>query len=379
MLWIDNLFVALNSFSDNHIDVLVGEASDPKRWRFTGIYGHPKVTDRHLTWTLIKLLSQKTSLPWLLGVDFNEITSRLEKKGGPPSCHRQMDGFKHALAFSSLYDVPSVGPKFTNTSWKALFPASRAVNLLPNKSDHLPILMEVREFSPKRKKKKRRFRFEDFWLQDEDCLQVIETGWDSSTGRDPFSRICNKISNTREALLAWSKSRFNSLKEEITKTRAQLAFFFDNYFSAPPLDNRMCLESKLNSLLQQEQAFWKQRAKVFWLKDGDLNTKFFHRSATNRRRKNQLKGLFNEEGQWCTSDEDMEGVILNYYGHLFSSAHPTNIDATVNSLPCIITDEMNAALTKQLSHEEIHLALMQMHPSKSPGPDGFSPGFYQRF
>lgn len=40
---------------------------------------------------------------------------------------------------------------------------------------------------------------------------------------------------------------------------------------------------------------------------------------------------------------------------------------------------MNVALTKQLSMEEVHSALKQMHPSKAPGPDGFSPSFYQHF
>lgn len=113
--------------------------------------------------------------------------------------------------------------------------------------------------------------------------------------------------------------------------------------------------------------------------DGDLNTKFFHRCATSRKRKNQIIGLFNEDGRWCSSDEDLEGTILSYYGNLFSSAQPSNIAETVNSLPCIISADMNEALTKQLTLEEIYLALKQMHPSKSPGLDGFSPIFYQRF
>ena len=30
-----------------------------------------------------------------------------------------------------------------------------------------------------------------------------------------------------------------------------------------------------------------------------------------------------------------------------------------------------------MTHEEIKRALFQMHPDKSPGPDGFSAGFFQ--
>ncbi|KAK9929750.1 hypothetical protein M0R45_026836 [Rubus argutus] len=138
------------------------------------------------------------------------------------------------------------------------------------------------------------------------------------------------------------------------------------------------LETKLNRLLHQEETFWRQRAKVFWLSDGDLNAKFFHRTASNRKKKNQLKGLFDKEGQWCTTDVDIETIVLQYYSELFSTSLPTNTE-TVNLLPQIISDDMNVILSKQLSVEEIRLALFQMHPSKAPGLDGFSPCFYQHF
>jgi hypothetical protein len=44
-----------------------------------------------------------------------------------------------------------------------------------------------------------------------------------------------------------------------------------------------------------------------------------------------------------------------------------------------VTDEDNARLTSPILKEEIHNALMQMHPDKSPGPDDLNPAFYQHF
>lgn len=40
--------------------------------------------------------------------------------------------------------------------------------------------------------------------------------------------------------------------------------------------------------------------------------------------------------------------------------------------------DLNAALTMPFMDEEIKMAFFQMHPSKSPSPDGMSPGFYQK-
>lgn len=36
---------------------------------------------------------------------------------------------------------------------------------------------------------------------------------------------------------------------------------------------------KLNELLLHQEVYWKQRAKTFWLKEGDFNMNFFHAQA----------------------------------------------------------------------------------------------------
>ena len=40
---------------------------------------------------------------------------------------------------------------------------------------------------------------------------------------------------------------------------------------------------------------------------------------------------------------------------------------------------MNNTLLQQYTHDEVRQALFQMHPSKSPRPDGMSPFFFQKF
>lgn len=39
----------------------------------------------------------------------------------------------------------------------------------------------------------------------------------------------------------------------------------------------------------------------------------------------------------------------------------------------------NAVLTSRVCHEEVMSAIISMHPDKSSGPHGFSPGFYQTY
>lgn len=44
-----------------------------------------------------------------------------------------------------------------------------------------------------------------------------------------------------------------------------------------------------------------------------------------------------------------------------------------------VSEEDNANLLRPFAHEEFTAAIYQMEPNKAPGPDGFNPGFYQRF
>lgn len=40
---------------------------------------------------------------------------------------------------------------------------------------------------------------------------------------------------------------------------------------------------------------WSQKSRIKWLKEGDMNTKFFHLMVNWRRKKNEIKGLFIED------------------------------------------------------------------------------------
>ncbi|KAL6185364.1 hypothetical protein ACLB2K_041498 [Fragaria x ananassa] len=390
------------------IKTLVGSLDDEDRSRLTrtltweGIdwRGWVSGTRKYLTWELLKKLGSQDKGPWLLGGDFNEILWAIEKEGGQITAEKQMDGFREALNVCDLKDLYFTGPCFTwrgnrhgeeikerldrfvvNRTWLQMFPASKVTHLLPSESDHLPILIQIRRSSGRRKKRKRKkkFRFEEFWLREKDVKDVVEAGWLSGTGSNPFSSVYNKISNTREMLLSWSRTRFGNIQEMIKAVREKLAESYDTTFSSPCSMQRMGLENELQDLLHKEQTFWQQRSRVLWLAEGDLNTKFFHQRASNRKKKNTLKGLFNEDGVWCNDECEMEEIILRYYKKLFTSSNPQLREQDLSFVTEVISEDANRRLNGTISEEEVFKALKQMHPSKAPGPDGFSPVFYQQF
>ncbi|MCI05069.1 endonuclease/exonuclease/phosphatase family protein [Trifolium medium] len=131
-------------------------------------------------------------------------------------------------------------------------------------------------------------------------------------------------------------------------------------------------------ILIQEETYWRQRAKMHWLRDGDLNTKFFHTSATARTKKKRIDKIKNENDIEVNTQPEICEVAKNYFDHLFK-ANASMHDPVLNLISPKITQEDNEYLVAEITKEEVKNALFQMHPDKAPGPDGFNPAFYQHF
>ncbi|XP_024009777.1 uncharacterized protein LOC112085044 [Eutrema salsugineum] len=55
-----------------------------------------------------------------------------------------------------------------------------------------------------------------------------------------------------------------------------------------------------------EERFFQQKSRITWLKNGDSNTKFFHRVAQGRRSKNSINKLLNANGNTLTDMKDIK-------------------------------------------------------------------------
>ncbi|XP_019166974.1 PREDICTED: uncharacterized protein LOC109162747 [Ipomoea nil] len=138
------------------------------------------------------------------------------------------------------------------------------------------------------------------------------------------------------------------------------------------------IENSLKRIEAQEDVFWRQRAKQHWLRGADANTKFYHRYASARRKKNFISSIKCDAGNWVEGD-DMHSTILNYFDNIFASNGLSCDDPLFGVLTPRVTLEQSMMLDRPFETDEVKEALFSMYPDKAPGPDGLNPGFYQQF
>lgn len=99
-------------------------------------------------------------------------------------------------------------------------------------------------------------------------------------------------------------------------------------------------QMKLNEVLTQKEFFWRQRSKQLWLQYGDHNIKFFHKSATVRKKNNQIRHLPNEAGVWLDWSNGLENLITNYFTQIFSASN-NQWDEILVGVQHTITEQLN--------------------------------------
>lgn len=65
-----------------------------------------------------------------------------------------------------------------------------------------------------------------------------------------------------------------------------------------------------------------------WLRDRDINTKFFHGKASQRRKVNEISKLKDELGVWWRGEENVEKLLIHYFSDLFTTSMPNDLEDT---------------------------------------------------
>jgi hypothetical protein len=332
VMWKENMKCRIMNYSRNFINLIVTDG-DRGDWRLTCYYGYPeRGRRRRQAWDLLRELRDMSTLPWCIIGDFNDLLSQDDKQGRNPHPNWLCEGFRSAVGDCDLTDIHLDEYPFTwiksrgtphvieerldralaNTNWLLLYPDVRLQNLLTSHSDHSPILLQSSVTN--RNGRGYSFRFENIWLQEDDVNDVVEEGWNGGWEVE----ITSRVAQCADKLQDWGRRKRMRFKQEVLECGDELERLRGRH---DPISSRRYLDvqEKHARLLVQEETYWRQRAKMHWLQQGDLNTNFFHTSASVRSKAKRIEKIMNGANVEVKTQPEICEEARAYFDQLFKA------------------------------------------------------------
>ncbi|KAJ9547121.1 hypothetical protein OSB04_019664 [Centaurea solstitialis] len=389
----------LFAWDERVADVMVWEFhSHDVSFFATIVYGSNSLVERNELWSgLRKAKVIMGDKPWVVLGDFNAMLFPHDGFGGCSKRNQSMEDFFLCVEDTELFDVRYTGVQFTwtqkprggegllrkldrvlvNTSFLTCFPDSSA-NFIPRGvSDHACAVLEMPAQS---RPKQRGFRFENFLADRGDFLDIVASEWyNQEVGSFMFSLV-KRLKRLKKPF-----RRIRNLVGDVTVRVRNLRIELDAIQLACDLDpsNSILMEDLAHITLAYEQAradelaFFRQRAKVRWLNEGDRNTAYFHQVVKERRNRGILRSVIDSQGRYV-QDDAVGPVFVDHFRSFLGMIDPL-VEPSIQSdlFQNSLTLSESLHMIRPILDEEIKWAVFNIGNDKAPGPDGYSSKFFK--
>ncbi|VFQ70656.1 unnamed protein product [Cuscuta campestris] len=206
--------------------------------------------------------------------------------------------------------------------------------------------------------------------------------WDSSPRTGGMSGLAYKLKGLKAILSKWNKEHFGDIFKDVIKNELKAAKAQKLFEDYPTEDNRTAsnlASAELIISLNRELGYWKQKANIKWMKDGDCNSKFFHSYVKGKRCKLSIRSIVDSSGKILNTQEDISGEAVKFYKESFSQVSYPETNLISSFIPKVINDHDNLSICYLPTEEEIKKAVWELNPDSAAGPDGFNGHFFRTF
>ena len=107
--------------------------------------------------------------------------------------------------------------------------------------------------------------------------------------------MATNLDSLIKSLHGWSRKHIGYLPKKLYGAQKRLFVLCKRNDQSAKLESKKIIR-EMDKLLLKEEIMWKQRPRMDKMKWGDHNTKFFHRKASWRAKKNNISALRKSDG-----------------------------------------------------------------------------------
>uniref|UniRef100_A0A0D3EFP2 Endonuclease/exonuclease/phosphatase domain-containing protein n=1 Tax=Brassica oleracea var. oleracea TaxID=109376 RepID=A0A0D3EFP2_BRAOL len=404
LIWKDPLIVQPLSQSRQHLTCLINIPNLPPLY-YTAVYASNLSEERADLWNeLLRIQStfDLESSNWVVGGDLNQILFPVEHSNPAVDftdnlMYQAQDCFLQA----GLFDLRYLGPCHTwtnnqpdspiakkldrllvNNNTLSAYPHAVASFLPQDFSDHTPCLLNLALSLPKTGTYP--YKFQNYLTKHPGFAQLIIDGWiHAGSVCQTISQLCWKLKQIKSELKTINRENYSKIQERVTETHSLLQLVQVQALQDPSSTNFQAerdLHQKWNFLREIEELYFRQKSRINWLREGDLNTTYFHRICLVRSSYNAIRAFLTSSGVWITDPVEMSEHAVS---HFRSVLGPVYLPPVIASSPEWFGNLLNHAVTPEQCTQmmmiptptEIKKMMFRLNANKAPGPDGLTSGW----
>nr|GEV34821.1 hypothetical protein [Tanacetum cinerariifolium] len=337
--------------------------ADRKELFCSFIYAHNRYTHRRSLWQNMEMhkvyIRQR---PWCLLGDFNAALTLDDMLTGSSTIDISMREFKECVDNIEFMDIQKTGGH-------AIFQPYRI-------SDHSPAVLCLPTTV---KAKPKPFKFSNILIQNSRFKQVVMEGWNRDVSGFNMYKAVLKLRHLKKPLRKLMFDNGN-LHDNVKRPRHELDMVqrdLDNDpFNITLREEEVVYVQAFNEAILLEERFLIQKAKVDWLRDGDSNSAYFHKSVKSRISRSRIDVITNSEGLIFENEKVADAFVSHYEVFL---GQPGNVSpiCTTNLFLNRLDSAAALEMVRDINDQEVKEAMFSIGNDKSPGPDGFTAAFFK--
>lgn len=266
-----------------------------------------------------------------------------------------------------------------NEHWKSKNPHYQLDYMPSLTSDHTPGILTIQNnlnLGPKP------FKFMKGWLRHPRFKPILRDSWEEYEVGNPLVRLAKKLKRLKVPLKALNKEEYGDINKRVEKARQNLENV-QKQLMDDPFNRQLQVETQnaretYSNFLTFEEAFFKEKARIKWMKEGDKNTQFFHRTVRMYNARNKILRLQNEDGNTIEDYNQVQQTAINFFQNLFTEPSPPNDNLLQNWTRKSLSPEQASTLSTQVTPTEIKEAFISLSSESAPGPDGYTAHFFKK-
>nr|GEZ71513.1 hypothetical protein [Tanacetum cinerariifolium] len=243
-------------------------------------------------------------------------------------------------------------------------------------SDHSPAVLK---FPSIVNSKPRPFKFFNLLAYKSSFLVTISNIWSSQVHGCYMYQVVQKMKMLKKPLHKLLHSHGN-LHDRVNKLCVELeavqkVLDQDPHNSTLREEEVVYLAAFIHATLDEER-FLKQKATVEWLKVGDSNSAYFHKTIKGKNQHSRIEIIQNADNIEFTGSSITDCCVEHYMAFLGVN-EPCNNLVPTDLFTKHVSDNSCAKMIRPVTNEEVKREMFDIGDDKSPGPDGYSLLFFK--